>query len=315
MEFRNLQSFLRVAELGSFTSAANELGYAQSTVTTHIQQLETELGVSLFEHVGRKVFLTIYGKQLIPYVHQILQIQEQITSMHQTDSSQVKGMLRIGVVESIMNSLLLTNIKIYRQRFPNVCIQIYPAVTSPLFEKLRRNEVDLIFTMGDQVNVPGCVCACSHEERAVFISSPEHSMAQEEQITLSEVLKQPLILTGEITFLRRELAKAAYLCSQELRPVIQTESSNIILRLIEQNLGISFLPEHLVRAAFLKKKIAILPVIDYSLPFSVHVFYHKNKFFTPQMMGLIQIVQEYWNIIDRPGDAMKQVQKTIYQEE
>ena len=105
MEFRNLQSFLWVAELGSFTSAANELGYAQSTVTTHIQQLETELGVSLFEHVGRKVFLTIYGKQLIPYVHQILQIQEQITSMHQTDSSQVKGMLRIGLPAGIQGCI------------------------------------------------------------------------------------------------------------------------------------------------------------------------------------------------------------------
>lgn len=314
MEFRNLQSFLRVAELGSFTGAANELGYAQSTVTTHIQQLETELGIPLFEHVGRKVFLTLYGKQLIPYVHQILQIQEQITSLHQTDSSKVKGTLRVGIVESIMNSLLLTNLKTYRKRFPNVCIQIYPAVTSPLFEKLRRNEVDLIFTMGDQVDVPGCVCACSHEERAVFISSPEHPLAHCERLTLAEVLRQPLILTGEITFLRRELAKAAYRCAQELRPVIQTESSNIILRLIEQNLGISFLPEHLVRTAFLQKRIAILPVADYSLPFSVHIFYHKNKFLTPQMVGLIQLIQEFWDMIDRPDDAMRQVQKLIDQE-
>lgn len=305
MEFRNLQSFIRVAELGSFTSAANELGYAQSTVTTHIQQLETELGFSLFEHVGRKVFLTIYGKQLIPYIHQILQIQEQIASIHQTDSSQVKGTLRIGIVESIMNSLLLSNIKTYRTRFPNVCIQIYPAVTASLFEKLRHNEVDMVFTMGDQVDVPGCICACRHEERAVFVSSPEHPMARRKQLTLSEVLTQPLILTGEITFLRRELAKAAYRCSQELRPVIQTESSSIILRLVQQDLGISFLPEHLVRSVLSEKEIAILPVTDYNLPFSVHIFYHKNKFLTPQMTGLIQVIQEYWDVIDRSRDAMQ----------
>lgn len=87
MEFRNLYSFLRVVELGSFTKAAQELGYAQSTITTQIKQLEAEMGFSLFEHVGRRVSLTVYGQQVIPYVNQILQIQEQISSISLTAAS------------------------------------------------------------------------------------------------------------------------------------------------------------------------------------------------------------------------------------
>ena len=306
MEFRNLYSFLRVVELGSFTKAAQELGYAQSTITTQIKQLEAEMGFSLFEHVGRRVSLTVYGQQVIPYVNQILQIQEQISSISLTAPSEIHGTLKIGIVESIMNSLLLTNIKKYRERFPNVIIQIYPAVTRPLFEMLRRNEVDLIFAMGDQISMSDCVCACSHAESSVFISAPEHPITQMKQVTLAKVLEAPLILTGEITFLRQELTKKDRSLGIELCPVIQTESSSIIINLVRQNLGISFLPEHLVRSAFLSGKVAVLPITDYELPFHVHICYHKNKYLTPQMAGLIQLTQEYWSEIDLLDDGVRQ---------
>ena len=114
MEFRNLYSFLRTAELGSFTKAAQELGYAQSTITTQIQQLESELGFPLFEHIGRRIDLTVHGREVITYANQILHIQEQILNLHHTNSADTHGTLRIGIVESIMNSTLLATIKTYQ---------------------------------------------------------------------------------------------------------------------------------------------------------------------------------------------------------
>ena len=66
MELRNIKSFLKIAECGSFSQAANYLGYAQSTVTFHIQQLEEELGYSLFERIGKKISLTSYGENFLP---------------------------------------------------------------------------------------------------------------------------------------------------------------------------------------------------------------------------------------------------------
>ena len=66
MELRNIKSFLKIAECGSFSQAANYLGYAQSTVTFQIQQLEEELGYSLFERIGKKISLTSYGENFLP---------------------------------------------------------------------------------------------------------------------------------------------------------------------------------------------------------------------------------------------------------
>ena len=299
MEFRNIYSFLRAAELGSFTKAAQELGYAQSTITTQIQQLESELGFPLFEHIGRRIDLTVHGREVIRYANQILHIQEQILDLHHTAPADIHGTLRIGIVESIMHSTLLATIKTYQERFPNVQIQIFHAVTAPLFEMLRRNEVDLVFTLGDLIDVPGCVCACRHQVHTVFVSSPEHPMAQQEQIPLADVLAQPLILTGEITFLRRELAKIAFGCGIELNPIIQTESSSTILRLVAQNLGIAFLGEYMVRCPFYREEVTVLPVTGYSLPFYTYIFYHKSKYLNPQMAGLIRIIEEYWKELDQ----------------
>ena len=294
MEFRNLVSFLRVAELGNFTRAAAELGYAQSTITTQIQQLEMELGVPLFERIGKKNTLTVYGQQLIAYVNELLKMEAQIKNLGRTGTADLRGTIRIGIVESIMSSLLLAVIGQYRQRYPNVSIQIRPAVTAPLFELLRHNEVDMIFTMGELMEFHDCVRACSHPERAVFVAAPEHPLNERTTIPLEEMLEHPLILTGDNTYLQRELYKLAYQCGRQIVSHIQTESSKIIVDLVRQNLGVSFLPEYLIRSAYLKNKLNILPVTGFALPFYTQIFYHKNKWVTPQMQGLLELVRAYW---------------------
>ena len=101
MEYRNLVTFLRVAELQNFTKAANQLGYAQSTVTFHIQSLEEELGVTLFDRIGKKVTLTSAGEYLVTYANEMMKILTEIRQLN--DSVDVmSGKLRVGVVESVL---------------------------------------------------------------------------------------------------------------------------------------------------------------------------------------------------------------------
>ena len=72
MEIRHLQTFITIVELQGFTKAAEHLGYAQSTITSHIRILEDELGEVLFDRLGKKVILTHVGKKLVPYAKQML---------------------------------------------------------------------------------------------------------------------------------------------------------------------------------------------------------------------------------------------------
>jgi len=83
MEIRHLQTFITIVELDGFTKAAEHLGYAQSTITAHIQILESEMGEVLFDRLGKKIVLTSVGKKLLPYAKQMLNIHEFTVSQDQ----------------------------------------------------------------------------------------------------------------------------------------------------------------------------------------------------------------------------------------
>ena len=72
MELRLLTTFLKVAQLQSFSKAAESLGYSQSAVTVQVQQLENELGVRLFDRIGKTVSITHYGQEFIPYARDVV---------------------------------------------------------------------------------------------------------------------------------------------------------------------------------------------------------------------------------------------------
>lgn len=294
MELRNLYSFLRVTELGSFTKAAAELNYAQSTVTMQIKQLEDELGVPLFERIGKKNMLTAYGQQLVEYANQMLYLENQIFSIGKEGSEKGNASLRIGVVESIMCSLISDSIWKFNSKFPDVKIQIRLAVTETLFDLLRHNEVDIILTIGDTLGAPDLVHAGNHKEEAVFISSESHHLALQSNVSLQDVFSQPFILTGDNTFIQHELYKRANEIGATVRGVIQTESSRLILEFVRQNLGLSLLPKYMICSGDLGNGIKSLEVKDFYLPFYVNIYYHRNKWLTPQAKGFIDLIGEHW---------------------
>ena len=85
MEIRNLISFIQVAELNSFTKAADKLGYSQSTISFQIKQLEVELGCLLFERINHTITLTEHGRALLEYAHSINRLTEEFSQAHKRE--------------------------------------------------------------------------------------------------------------------------------------------------------------------------------------------------------------------------------------
>lgn len=299
MEFRNLHTFLRVAEIGNFTKAAEELGYAQSTVTTQIQQLESELGISLFDRIGKKAMLTMYGQQLIVYANRILQNVEEIQQFGRTSPADIQGSIRIGIVESLLTTLLLV-IERFRNQYPKVFIQVRLGVTEDLLNMLRHNEVDLVYTMGDMWDTKDCECAASHKECAVFFCALNNPLSHKKSIRLNEILDQPLILTGPKTFLYRQLNRLALEAGKTIAPSIQTDSAKVIIDMVERDMGVSLLPEYMVLRPPISRyyQFSILPVENFPLEFYTRIFYHKNKWQTVQMSSFIDFTKQHWHHFD-----------------
>ena len=143
MELRNITTFLRVAELQNFTHAAQELGYSQSAVTVQIRQLETELGVPLFERIGRSVSLTAPGQAFLQEAGEIIKAAERAKDAVRT-APEPEGTLRVGTMESLSASVVWRLITDFHRQFPQVNVVIRTSTADGLLEMMRRNDVDFI---------------------------------------------------------------------------------------------------------------------------------------------------------------------------
>ena len=136
MEFRNILTFVRLAEVRNFSKTAQQLGYSQSAVTAQIQQLERELDAQLFERIGRQVKLTQAGQRFLPRALDILNAVHRAESVVQ-EPEQVTGSLRIGTCESYVISVLPPILTQFIRRFPQVEVRMITGDAQDLFDLLR----------------------------------------------------------------------------------------------------------------------------------------------------------------------------------
>ena len=294
MELRNVVSFLRVVELKNFTKAAQELGYAQSTVTFQIQQLERELGAPLLERVGRTISLTQLGAEFLPYADHLVQINEQVQNLGRT-SAQIRGTLRVGILESLFTWVFARQFPLYNRRFPMVRVETKIASGTELLEMLRRNELDIVFLLDRELVENGCIQAFSHPVPILFVSHPDDPLAGRRDLHLSDLLSRPLILTERQGVYRRALAQAAAKQGLSLQPTLEVNHTNIIVELVQQGLGATFLPAYTAQRQLEQNRLVKLEVCDYSLTLWSQIFYHRNKWVTLQMSGFIQVIREFFD--------------------
>ena len=119
MTITQLTTFLKITEQGSFSAAANSLGYAQSTITTQIKQLEEELDCQLFDRLGKTVVLTSKGERLIAYAEKMLQLEREIR-LDISDEQEPSGVLKIGVSESLCYNHIPEYLMRYREALPGM---------------------------------------------------------------------------------------------------------------------------------------------------------------------------------------------------
>ena len=143
MELRNLATFVRAAELHSFSQAAKQLGYSQSAISMQIGQLESELDTRLFDRVGKTIALTPQGRQFFEYAQNILRMAENARSVMR-NASVVTGQLRIAMAESICMSLFPATLCEFRRMYPDVQLTVKSGTTEDMFRALAQNDVDIV---------------------------------------------------------------------------------------------------------------------------------------------------------------------------
>lgn len=286
MDIRTLKTFVYVAELGSFTRAAQVLGYSQSTVSFQIKQLESELGHPLFERVRHTVTLTAPGHQVLHYAQRISRLsQEMAESMH--PQRPVSGQVRLAAASSLCPAMQGQGFLEFRRKYPGISLKIIEADTDEMFRLLNHNQVDLVLTLDNHIYSAEYVIAREARVDVHFFAPTAHSFSARDTLSVTELMDQPFLLTERGMSYRRLLDEALAERSLEITPVLEAGDAYQLCNLVQQGAGLSFLPDYVAAEALSAGKIRALPITDLRVEVWKQLLYHRDKWLSPAMEAVM----------------------------
>ena len=286
MDIKSLNIFIEVAELGSFTKAGEKLGYSQPTISFQIKQLEKEMGVSLFDRIGHTVSLTEAGRDALRYAQNICHLSQEMlldTSGHREPA----GVLRLGMPDSLCEPLIVGHFHKFREKYPQVSLQIVTGDTGQLLGFLDHNEADMILTMDDHLYNPNYVIGDEEAIEVHFVVSPENHLVQKDTVTIEELLQHNFLLTEKGMSYRRLLDERLARISMEIQPVLETGRADLICALAQENAGIAFLPDYVTAKSVRQGKLVRLQVQDFRVTVWKQLLYRREKWVSLPMQAMI----------------------------
>ncbi|MER6353297.1 LysR family transcriptional regulator [Streptomyces sp. NPDC001634] len=244
MELRLLVTFEKVATVLSFTRAAAELKYAQSSVTSQIRTLESSLGTELFDRLGSRIRLTEAGERLLPYARQIIELSEEARAAV-SGAQEPAGTLTVGTMESLTSYRLPPLLELFHHRYPKVRLSLRTTIGDETRQALRQGAYDLGFLMEEQTEHAGLETEVLAVERLALVAAAGHPLAGKE-IAACDLVRESLLATEPGCAYRdlfeRELTALAPVDFMEFGTIEATK------RAAAAGLGISLLPEVTVAA-------------------------------------------------------------------
>ena len=276
MDFRYLNTFIQVAESNSFTRAGEKLGYSQPTISFQIKQLERELGVQLFERIGHTVSLTREGREALNYAQRICQLsQEMIRGA--ANEHEASGVLKVAMADSLCTPLIVESFSKFHEEYPKISLHVTTAGTDTMFDLLNHNEVDLVCTLDNHIYNTMYLISSEEKLGIHFVCAPSCPLARMETVTIQDLLEYPFLLTEKGMSYRRLLDEHLASQSTEIHPILEMGNADLLCRLVEENMGISFLPDYVTRKAVQEKKVVRLHIEGFDVELWKQVLYHRDK--------------------------------------
>ena len=292
MELRNLITFIHVAELGSFTKAAERLGYSQSTISFQIKQLEDELGCLLFERINHTITLTERGHELVSYAHQVRTLTDDFKESLKKDD-ECSGHIHIVTPDSVCEEMIYSHYKDFHSKYPNISIKFTTADTSVMFDMLDHNEADAIITLDSHSYSNDYIIAKEELLSMHFVTGAGSKFVGIKGLKIEDIAREPFILTeygqGYRRVFDRELAKK----SLDITPVLEIGRTDIITHTLAQSNMISFLPDFVTRSFVESGELCYLDVCDINIDIWKQLIYHKNKWMSKSLKTFIEYIKAH----------------------
>ncbi|PTU72689.1 LysR family transcriptional regulator [Pseudomonas mangrovi] len=200
MDIANLDTFIAIAECGSFSEAGERLHLTQPAISKRIAGLEQQLGIRLFDRLGREVSLTEAGRALLPRAYQILNVLDDTRRALSNLSGEISGRLTLATSHHIGLHRLPPLLREFTRAHPQVSLDIHFLDSEVAYEEVLHGRAELaVITLAPQTRAPVRATAIWNDPLD-FVAAPEHPLAQLQRARLEDVAGQPAVFPGENTF-------------------------------------------------------------------------------------------------------------------
>ena len=289
MTITQLQTFLKIAETQNFTLAATLLGYAQSTVTMQIKQLEEELGCQLFDRLGKTVVVTSEGQKLSAYAEKMMQLEREII-LEVPAAKEPAGTLRLGVSESLCYNRLPRLLLEYKQKYPRMEIQLSFIMHDTFPVLLKKGMLDMVYSLNPAAEYPDLIMLHNRLESLGFYASPHHPLAKRKRIAEKDLENVPLLLTSHTCSFRHMLLEDLANASVTPQIALETSSKEILKQFAINELGIAFMPDMAAVAEAGQGLLKKLSWAGKEFPVFSRVYIHKDKHMNPAVQELVALI-------------------------
>lgn len=273
---QRIRVFHAVANQLSYSKAALELGISQPAVSFHIRGLEQELGLSLFERVGKQISLTTAGRLLAEDAARMLLLEEEARIALTELAGLDRGVLVVGASATIGIYLLPEVLGTFRQRHPSVRVNLKLGNKARTIERLRDNEVDFGLVAGP-VRETDLVCEPYLGDELIPIVAPAHRFARQGRVTAAELRSEVFLMRERGSGTQQRLEEQLFQMGIQPAETMQLGSTEAIKQSVAANLGISVASRYAVRTEIASGRLAQADIPGLVIMRDLLLVHHKDK--------------------------------------
>lgn len=286
IDIAELLTFIKVAETGSFSEAGSKLFLTQPAISKRVAALESNLGVRLFDRIGRQVQLTEAGTRLLPKARKMAEDLQDIKRSMTLQMQDVSGELRLSTSHHVGLRRLPKSLKRFQEDFPSAHLEIEFTQSEEAYQDVLKGRAELgIITLSNKDN-PLIESLPIWSDPLTCVVSKDHPLSLSKHLNLLELAQHACVLPNKNTF-TRQIAEQVF-GKQGLKPKVRMNTNNLetLAMLVNIGWGWSLLPSTLV-----DEKLVVLNIADLNVERKLGVIHHKQRTLSRAAIAFIELLK------------------------
>jgi LysR family transcriptional regulator, nitrogen assimilation regulatory protein len=293
MDLRQLETFVRVAELGSFTRASIVLAAAQPALSKQIRKLEVELGQTLFSRHGRGIVLTEEGTLLLEHargiIEQVGRARHALAAIREAPQGKVV-IATPAVTGKAMTTGIITS---FRQRFPKASLEIIEGKSRFITEWLLTGRIDVAILYDPPASPLLEITPLMSHELSLFSLAGKTRAPKGKAVQFRELARFPLILPGHPHSIRTLVETEAARAGVQLNVVLEVDGASFILELVQLGHGYTILPDFSLKRSSFAKTLQLNEIVSPRLKRSLKVAVSTQRPVTRLTRETVKLIRQY----------------------